>query len=95
MDHGSPSTINHSTAQVARQSPSINNRSRSTSDVTFCYRHGFPEAAQQQRVYDRQTKRGGSGHAVPIDETHQRHLGPRRTQDSTRKRHLPGKSHAR
>ncbi len=56
------------------------------------FRHGVAEAAQQQRVHDSETQRGGAGHAVPVDEADERNLGARGAQDSAGQRHVPGEA---
>lgn len=51
-------------------------------------RRCIQQAAGQQRLHHRQADSGGSGHALPVHETHQRHLGAGRAAGASRKPQL-------
>lgn len=62
-------------------------------DLTcFLRRQVRQQTEAEQHLHDVETNCGRAGHAVPIDEAHQRNLGARRAKDSTRKHDLCGEA---
>lgn len=54
------------------------------------FRHRVRQAAEQQHLHHCKAQRGGSGHALPVPQTHQRNLDTGRAAHSARQPQLHG-----